>query len=98
MTKVTREKDIEKYLREQVKRIKGVAYKFESPGNIGVPDRLVLLPGGKVYFVELKAPGRKPRPTQIRQQKRIKDLGNEVYVIDSFVGVDVFISKCEGRI
>ncbi|MGC5220863.1 VRR-NUC domain-containing protein, partial [Escherichia coli] len=45
-----REKDIENYLRDQVKKIGGIAYKFESPGNAGVPDRLVLLPGGQVHF------------------------------------------------
>ncbi|PTY76688.1 nuclease, partial [Heyndrickxia sporothermodurans] len=59
-----RERDIEIYLRDEVKKIKGRAYKFESPGNAGVPDRLVILPGGRVFFIELKAPGKKSRPLQ----------------------------------
>ncbi|MFB7301692.1 VRR-NUC domain-containing protein [Heyndrickxia sporothermodurans] len=93
-----RERDIEIYLRDEVKKIKGRAYKFESPGNAGVPDRLVILPGGRVYFVELKAPGKKSRPLQIAQQKKIASLGCEVLEIDSLQGVDEFIAKvCEGK-
>lgn len=92
-----REKDIEEYLRKQVKKIKGIAYKFESPGNIGVPDRLVLLPGGRVYFIELKAPRKKPRPNQVYQQRKIAELGNKVLVIDSFLGVDLFIARVTGK-
>lgn len=88
-----RERDIEIYLRDQVKKIKGRAYKFESPGNSGVPDRLVLLPGGRVFFIELKAPGKKSRPLQVAQQRKIASLGCEVLEIDSFEKVDRFIEK-----
>ncbi|PTY77367.1 hypothetical protein B5V89_14905 [Heyndrickxia sporothermodurans] len=63
-----------------------------------MPDRLVILPGGRVYFVELKAPGKKSRPLQIAQQKKIASLGCEVLEIDSLHGVDEFIAKvCEGK-
>ena len=86
-----RERDIEAYLRDQVKAIGGIAYKFVSPGSAGVPDRLVLLPGGRAVFVELKAPGRQPTPLQLRQQRRIQDLGFTVLVIDSKEEVDEFI-------
>lgn len=86
-----RERDIETYLRDQVKTAGGIAYKFTSPGNAGVPDRLVLLPGGRVVFVELKAPGKQPTPLQRRQQKRIRDLGFPVLVLDSKEGIDEFI-------
>ena len=55
----TREKQIEDHLRNKVKKLGGRAYKFVSPGNSGIPDRLVILPGGKVGFAELKRPGRK---------------------------------------
>ncbi|GIN37813.1 PDDEXK family nuclease [Heyndrickxia oleronia] len=88
-----RERDIENYLRDQVKKIKGRAYKFESPGNAGVPDRLVILPGGKVYFIELKAPGKKSRPLQVTQQRKIASLGCTVLEIDSLEKVDDFIAK-----
>lgn len=83
-----REKNIEGYLRDQAKKFGGRAYKFESPGNIGVPDRLVVFPGGRIFFVELKAPGKKPRPNQILQMRRLSDLECNVRVIDSKEGVD----------
>lgn len=89
--KKMRENTIEAYLRERVKSFGGKAYKFVSPGNDGVPDRLVCLPGGQVAFVELKAPGKKPTRLQILQQKQLKHLGFEVFVIDSKKAVDNFI-------
>lgn len=57
--------------------------KFISPGMSGVPDRLVLMPGGSVYFVELKAPGEKMRPQQIKRKRQLEELGFLVYCIDS---------------
>ena len=86
-----REKEIEIYLRDRVKKAGGKAYKFESPGNDGVPDRMVLFPGNKIYFVELKAPGKKPRPLQEKQMNVIKSFGCWVFVIDSKDGVEQFI-------
>mgnify|MGYP001481709062 CR=1 FL=1 len=88
-----REKTIEKHLRDKVKSLGGLAYKFVSPGNAGAPDRLVLLPGGKITFVELKAPGKKSTSLQRLQQKRISDLGFEVLVLDSKAKVDGFIKE-----
>lgn len=87
------EKLIEQYLRDQVKMIGGKAYKFVSPGNAGVPDRLVLLPGGKVVFVELKALGKKPTNLQQTQIRRIRALGFMVCVIDSKKDVDELIMQ-----
>lgn len=82
------EKEIEAYLRKRIKKLGGIAYKFTSPGNDGVPDRIVLLPKGKISFVELKAPGKKPSKLQMVQINRIKKLGYDVYVIDSKELVD----------
>lgn len=93
---MVRERDIENYLRDQVKKIKGIAYKFESPGNAGVPDRLVLLPGGRVHFVELKAPGKKPTALQLAQHRKIERLDHEVLIIDSKEKVDSFIERVSG--
>lgn len=90
-----REKDIEKYLIDKIKNAGGRAYKFISPGNAGVPDRLVLLPGGKIIFVELKAPGKKPTSLQLAQHRRIQNLGFKVLVIDSKQAADDLIN--EGR-
>lgn len=91
-----RERDIENYLRDRVKKIGGIAYKFESPGNAGVPDRLVLLPEGRVYFVELKAPGKKPTALQLAQHRKINKLHSRVLVIDSKEKVDKFIELVTG--
>lgn len=88
-----REKDIEIYLRDQVKKHGGKAYKFESPGNDGVPDRLVIFPMNRIYFVELKAPGKKPRPLQIKQMATLTSLGCDVRVIDSKEQVDEFLKE-----
>lgn len=89
------EKDIEKYLVRKMKELGSVAYKFASPGHDGVPDRLVCLPGGRVLFVELKAPGRKPRPLQEMEIRRLRDLGFRVYVIDCIEGVDALASRIQ---
>jgi hypothetical protein len=93
-----RERDVEKYFREQVRGIGGRAYKFVSPGNVGVPDRLTLLPGGRTVFVELKAPGKKPTKIQQAQADKIRKLGFDVLTIDSKEGVDKFIrEQVEGQ-
>lgn len=89
------EKDIETYLRDEVKAIGGRAYKFVSPGNSGVPDRMVCLPGGRIAFVELKAPGKKPTAMQERQHNLLRSLGFYVQVIDSIPGVDNFIRSMQ---
>ena len=82
------EKEIENYLVRKIKNKKGIAYKFTSPGNSGVPDRLCLLPNGKIFFVELKSPGKKPRALQVNQITKITKLGQRVYVMDSKEKVD----------
>lgn len=85
------EKNIESYLVRRVKGLGGTAYKFVSPGHAGVPDRLVCLPGGRVWFVELKAPGKKPRPLQNVEIGRLRSLGFRVAVADSRDAVDALI-------
>lgn len=74
-----------------MKKIDGMALKFTSPGMGGVPDRLILLPKGKVFFVELKAPGKDLRPIQIKRKKQLESLGFKVYVIDSYEKIDLFL-------
>ena len=77
-----REKNIEQKLVQATKAIGGIAPKFTSPGFDGMPDRLILLPGGKIAFAELKAPGKKPRPLQEARHNLLRRLGFKVYVID----------------
>lgn len=90
-----REREIEEYLRLEVKKLKGIAFKFTSPGNSGVPDRLIVMPGNRIYFVELKSPGGKTSQLQNRQINRLKDLGCKVFVIDSKEGVDKFLNDIQ---
>ncbi len=76
------EKEIEQALVRAVKNIGGWCLKLSCPGMDGVPDRLVLLPKGRCAFVELKAPGKKPRPLQIKRMRQLMALGFTCYVVD----------------
>lgn len=78
-----REKDLEKKFREQVRQAGGRAYKFVSPGNSGVPDRLVVLPEGHIGFVELKQKGKIPTKLQEMQMEFLRRMGFYVRVLDS---------------
>jgi len=77
-----REKIIEQKLVRTVKDMGGIAPKLTSPGFDGMPDRLVLLSGGHMAFVEVKAPGEKPRPLQLARHGMLRRLGFKVYVLD----------------
>ncbi len=77
------EKQIERTMVCEVKKLGGLALKFLSPSMDGVPDRIVLFHGGKLAFVELKAPSKKLRPLQIRRKKQLEALGFKVYCIDN---------------
>lgn len=87
------EKDVEKYLRNRVEKAGGRAYKFVSPGNNGVPDRVVVLPGGRVYFVELKDVRGRLSPMQGLQLQFLAQVGCEVRIIDTRAGVDMFMEE-----
>ncbi len=77
-----REKDIEQKLLTAVKAYGGVCWKFTSPGTAGVPDRIVLMPHGRIAFVEVKAPRKQPRPLQLARHRLLRELGFRVYVLD----------------
>ena len=77
-----REKVMEQKLVRATKNMGGIALKFVSPGFDGMPDRIVLLPGGHIGFVEVKASGEKPRPLQLARHGLLRRLGFKVYVID----------------
>jgi hypothetical protein len=78
-----REKTIEKKLRAAAESRGGIAPKFTSPGMDGMPDRLILLPGGHMAFAEVKAPGKTLRPLQVRRKRQLESLGFQVYAIDN---------------
>lgn len=87
------ESKIEKRLKREVEKLGGLSLKFTSPGMAGVPDRLVLLPKGRIAFVELKAPGKKLRPLQLKRKEQLELLSFKVYVIDSYKKVDEFLEE-----
>ena len=90
------EKRIERRLVRMTSQMGGMALKFVSPGCDGVPDRLVLLPGGKVGFVVLKAPGKKPRPLQVRRISQIRKLGFPVFVVDGMEQIEEVLQTIKG--
>ena len=77
------EKTIEMQLVKAAKKMGGRAVKFTSPGFDGMPDRLVILPEGKIAFVEVKAPGETPRALQKARHEMLRKLGFRVYVLDA---------------
>lgn len=77
------EKEIEMHLVGATKARGGLALKFISPGFSGMPDRLILLPGGGYGFVEVKGPGKTPRPLQLARHEMLRSLGAKVYVLDN---------------
>lgn len=77
-----REKQTEQKLADAVKNMGGIAPKLVCPGFDGIPDRIVLLPGGHMAFVEVKAPGKVPRPLQEARHRMLQKLGYKVYVLD----------------
>lgn len=76
------EKTIEARLKNRIELVGGLCWKFVSPGTAGVPDRIVLLPGGRVLFVELKDSGKGLRPLQKYRKRQLEDRGFDVRVID----------------
>ena len=91
-----REKNIEAALVRETRNRGGICPKFTSPGMDGMPDRLVLLPHGRFCFVEVKAPGEKPRPLQVHKHKQLRRLGFKVYVLDGPEQIEGILDGTEG--
>ena len=81
MKQVHKESYVEALLRDGMKRIGGKAYKFESPGNAGVPDRIIIFPNGKIEFVELKSENGVVRPLQASKMRELESLHQTVRVV-----------------
>ena len=90
------ESTIEQRLRKEAKSRGGLALKFVSPGMSGVPDRLVLMPGGRMAFIELKAPGKTPRALQKKRKEQLERLGFSVYVIDNLDMIGGILDEIQG--
>lgn len=89
---------IEKRFKKEIELIGGKALKFVSPGVSGVPDRIVLLPHGRIVFVELKAPGKKLRAMQEYRAKELRKLGFRVDCIDSIDRIKQFVGDLNNEI
>ena len=94
---VDSEKRVEALVVSGVKRMGGLAYKFVSPGNSGVPDRIILMPGGKIYFVELKREDGQLTNLQKRQINRIQKLDCQVDVLHGMVEVSNFLLRLQAE-
>jgi len=89
------EKYIEQKLVAAVKSMGGMAPKFVSPGIDGMPDRIVLLPMGRIAFVECKATGKKMRPLQNKKKKQLEALGFLVYCLDDIEQIGGILSEIQ---
>ncbi|GKX27863.1 hypothetical protein SH1V18_03430 [Vallitalea longa] len=87
------EKLIEKKLREKIKELGGRAEKFIPTYFVGAPDRIVLMPGGRVYWVETKSTGDKLRSIQQTRKRQLEKLGFKCYKVDSKQALDRFIEE-----
>lgn len=90
-----REREVEKSLVQSVKRMGGICPKWVSPGLDGVPDRIVLFPGGRIGFVELKAPGKKMRPLQKKRKEKLESLGFLVFCIDEVEQIEEVLREIQ---
>lgn len=91
-----REKTLERKLVEAVKSMGGIAPKFVSPGFDGMPDRLVLLPMGRIAFVEVKRHGEKPRPLQESRHGMLRRIGFKVFVLDDVARIQQILKQMGG--
>jgi len=91
-----REKQVEKALVRKIKDAGGVAVKISAPGLDGMPDRLILMPGGRAWFVETKAPGRKLEALQKFRKRELEEMGFKVSVLDTHSKVNTFVQEVVG--
>ena len=90
-----REKSIEAELKKAVTSMGGICAKWVSPGIDGVPDRIILFPGGRIGFVELKAPGQKMRPLQKKRKRQLESLGFLVFCVDGIEQIEEVLNAIQ---
>lgn len=92
------EKDIESWLNKKVKDLGGISFKFVSPNNPGVPDRIYIFPEGKVYFVELKTEIGRMSNIQKWQRQRLKRMGCRFYLVKGMDQAREFIKELKDEV
>ena len=90
------EKYVEKKLCKAVRNVGGLALKLVSPGFDGIPDRLILIAYGRMAFVEVKAPGEKPRPLQVARINKLRNMGFKVFVLNDVKNIPAIIDSIKG--
>ena len=89
------ERDVEKKLVREIRKIGGLCLKLVCPGFTGVPDRMIILPGGRIVFAELKRPGKAERPRQVYVQALFREMGLDVIsTVDSYDAVRAVVAHC----
>ena len=86
------ERHIEGHLVRRTNEVGGEVRKVKWIGRHGAPDRVVMLPGGLLYWVELKRPGQKAEPHQAREHERLRGMGQRVLIIDSFEAIEALLT------
>lgn len=97
MKKIIKEKEasLESRLGAKIKSMGGWSLKLLPTFVIGLPDRMCLLPGGRLFFAEIKTTGEKPRRSQLAVHRRLEEMGFKVYVIDSSKQMDLILKEWE---
>lgn len=95
MKKKYSEKYLEKKLREEVKKLGGIALKFQSSSFTGMPDRIILLPGSAVMWIELKSEDKKPNKEQQTRIKMLEKMEHMVYVVDDLTGLEKVLADIQ---
>ena len=93
MTTYLSESQLEENLCKKIKKLGGMALKFMSPGRAGVPDRIILMPGGKIYFVEMKSSNGPVNPIQEYIFEKFEELGFKVHILNSEQTIENFLKK-----
>lgn len=91
-----KEKEIEQKLVRKIKALKGLCLKLSCPSFAGMPDRLILLPRGRIGFVEVKRKGEKARPLQVSRHKLLNKLGFKVFILDDENQINKIIEEITG--
>ena len=90
-----RESAIEARLRDGVKAMGGICWKFVSPGTTGVPDRIIILPGGRIIFVELKADTGRTSDIQQYRINELRNIGADVRILKGLSQVKAFLEEVQ---
>lgn len=92
-----REREIEQILVKEVASMGGRCLKWTSQSVTGIPDRIILLPKGKIAFVEVKAPGHQPRKIQVKRLQQLSDLGFTCFVLDDVKDIPRLLEEVSGH-